>query len=162
MIAPQFVKPYVKSNKNDANDAAAICEAMSRPSMRFVPATVLAPDEPPRQLRTFWRSRSALLVAAAAVFGVGYFALDRFVLSRRVAEVGEALAPTTHVAAPVQSAALEKSIAVLPFVDMSEKHDQEYFAEGIAEEILDLLVKIPRLTVVGRTSSFQFKGRNED
>lgn len=37
LIAPQFVKPYVKSNKNDANDAAAICEAVSRPSMRFVP-----------------------------------------------------------------------------------------------------------------------------
>ena len=37
LIAPQFVKPYVKSNKNDAKDAEAICEAMSRPSMRFVP-----------------------------------------------------------------------------------------------------------------------------
>jgi transposase len=36
LIAPQFVKPYVKSNKNEANDAEAICEAMSRPSMRFV------------------------------------------------------------------------------------------------------------------------------
>ncbi|MGB5706733.1 MAG: IS110 family transposase, partial [Arenicellales bacterium] len=36
LIAPQFVKPYVKSNKNDANDAEAICEAMSRPSMRYV------------------------------------------------------------------------------------------------------------------------------
>ena len=36
LIAPQFVKPYVKSNKNDANDAEAICEAMSRPHMRFV------------------------------------------------------------------------------------------------------------------------------
>ena len=36
LIAPQFVKPYVKSNKNDANDAEAICEAMSRPNMRFV------------------------------------------------------------------------------------------------------------------------------
>ncbi|CAB3810920.1 hypothetical protein LMG27177_07598 [Paraburkholderia fynbosensis] len=36
LIAPQFVKPYVKSNKNDANDAEAICEAMSRPAMRFV------------------------------------------------------------------------------------------------------------------------------
>ena len=36
LIAPQFVKPYVKSNKNDANDAEAVCEAMSRPSMRFV------------------------------------------------------------------------------------------------------------------------------
>ena len=37
LIAPQFVKPYVKSNKNDRNDAEAICEAMSRPGMRFVP-----------------------------------------------------------------------------------------------------------------------------
>jgi transposase len=36
LIAPQFVKPYVKSNKNDANDAEAVCEAMSRPNMRFV------------------------------------------------------------------------------------------------------------------------------
>ena len=63
-------------------------------------------------------------------------------------------APTVAVA--------DKSIAVLPFVDMSEKKDQEYFADGMAEEILDLLVKIPGLRVIGRTSSFQFKGHNED
>ncbi|MCL0138133.1 IS110 family transposase, partial [Klebsiella pneumoniae] len=37
LISPQFVKPYLKSNKNDANDAAAICEAVTRPHMRFVP-----------------------------------------------------------------------------------------------------------------------------
>jgi TolB-like protein/Tfp pilus assembly protein PilF len=54
------------------------------------------------------------------------------------------------------------SIAVLPFVDMSEKHDQEYFADGMAEEIIDLLVRIPHLMVIGRTSSFQFKGKNTD
>ena len=54
------------------------------------------------------------------------------------------------------------SIAVLPFTDMSEKKDQEYFADGMAEEILDLLAKIPGLKVIGRTSSFQFKGQNED
>jgi TolB-like protein/Tfp pilus assembly protein PilF len=45
---------------------------------------------------------------------------------------------------------------------MSEKKDQEYFADGMAEEILDLLAKIPGLTVIGRTSSFQFKSRSED
>jgi TolB-like protein/Flp pilus assembly protein TadD len=45
---------------------------------------------------------------------------------------------------------------------MSEKHDQEYFGDGMAEEILDLLTKIPGLTVIGRTSSFQFKSKNED
>jgi TolB-like protein/Tfp pilus assembly protein PilF len=54
------------------------------------------------------------------------------------------------------------SIAVLAFTDMSEKHDQEYFGDGMAEEILDLLAKVPGLTVIGRTSSFQFKGKNED
>jgi TolB-like protein/Flp pilus assembly protein TadD len=56
----------------------------------------------------------------------------------------------------------DKSIAVLPFTDMSEKKDQEYFADGMAEEILDTLAKVPSLKVIGRTSSFQFKGRNED
>ena len=63
---------------------------------------------------------------------------------------------------PVLAAISDKSIAVLPFTDMSEKHDQEYFGDGMAEEILDLLVKIPGLKVIGRTSSFQFKGKNED
>ena len=56
----------------------------------------------------------------------------------------------------------EKSIAVLPFVDMSQAGDQEYFADGIAEEILNVLVRIPELKVAGRTSSFSFKGKNED
>jgi len=56
----------------------------------------------------------------------------------------------------------DKSIAVLSFTDMSEKKDQEYFADGMAEEIIDLLVKIPGLKVIGRTSSFQFKGKTED
>jgi len=51
---------------------------------------------------------------------------------------------------------------VLPFADMSEKKDQEYFADGLSEEILNLLSGIPDLKVIGRTSSFQFKGRNDD
>lgn len=62
----------------------------------------------------------------------------------------------------VAVAGAEKSIAVLPFTDMSERHDQEYFGDGMAEEILDLLTKIPGLTVIGRTSSFRFKGKYED
>ena len=45
LIAPQFVKPYVKSNKNDANDAEAICEAMSRPNMRFVTVKSVAQQD---------------------------------------------------------------------------------------------------------------------
>jgi len=75
--------------------------------------------------------------------------------------------PAKHVTAePTKTAAgtlvSDKSIAVLPFTDMSEKKDQEYFADGMAEEILDILAKVPSLKVIGRTSSFQFKGQNED
>src|SRR5262249_36517954 len=51
-----------------------------------------------------------------------------------------------------------KSIAVLPFVDLSEAKDQEYFCDGISEEVLHALAKIDGLRVVGRTSSFSFKG----
>jgi serine/threonine protein kinase len=54
----------------------------------------------------------------------------------------------------------EKSIAVLPFVDLSQAKDQEYFCDGISEEILDTLAKVDGLRVVGRTSSFSFKGKN--
>jgi adenylate cyclase len=56
----------------------------------------------------------------------------------------------------------QKSIAVLPFVDMSQAKDQEYFCDGISEEILDALAKIEGLRVVARTSSFSFKGKNAD
>jgi TolB-like protein/tetratricopeptide (TPR) repeat protein len=58
------------------------------------------------------------------------------------------------------AAAPDKSIAVLPFVDMSQAKDQEYFSDGIAEDLLNLLVKVQNLQVAARTSSFSFKGKN--
>ena len=57
---------------------------------------------------------------------------------------------------------MRKSIAVLPFVNMSNDPDQEYFSDGMAEEILNSLVHIKDLRVAGRTSSYQFKGKNVD
>jgi adenylate cyclase len=56
----------------------------------------------------------------------------------------------------------EKSIAVLPFVNMSSDPEQEYFSDGISEEIITILSQIPGLKVAGRTSSFAFKSKNED
>jgi TolB-like protein len=53
----------------------------------------------------------------------------------------------------------EKSIAVLPFMDLSQAKDQEYFCDGMSEEILDALAKVGGLRVVARTSSFAFKGK---
>ena len=57
---------------------------------------------------------------------------------------------------------IDKSIAVLPFVNMSNDKEQEYFSDGLSEELLNLLAKTPELKVIGRTSSFSFKGKNED
>lgn len=57
---------------------------------------------------------------------------------------------------------LEKSVAVLPFINMSNDPEQEYFSDGMAEEILNSLSHLKDLKVAGRTSSFQFKGRNVD
>ena len=67
--------------------------------------------------------------------------------------------PPTTPAAPTIP---EKSVAVLPFVDMSEKKDQEYFSDGLSEELIDMLTKVPDLRVPARTSAFSFKGKSED
>jgi TolB-like protein/Flp pilus assembly protein TadD len=64
--------------------------------------------------------------------------------------------------AVVADASGTPSIAVLPFADMSPKHDQEYFADGVAESILNALAHVEGLKVVGRTSSFFFKGKPDD
>ncbi len=63
---------------------------------------------------------------------------------------------------PTDAAHGHPSIAVLPFKDLSADKDQEYFADGVAEEILNALAKVEGLKVIGRTSSFSFKGKNED
>ncbi|MGA2397389.1 MAG: TIR domain-containing protein [Steroidobacteraceae bacterium] len=106
-----------------------------------------------------------LIVAAAAVIGVGALvALGLHIWrSSRGAAQAPAVAASNGLQANTTPAAIsDKSIAVMPFADMSENKDQEYFADGMAEEILDLLAKIPELSVIGRTSSFQFKGKSED
>jgi TolB-like protein len=72
--------------------------------------------------------------------------------------------PTTHpaVATPAPATNAEVTLAVLPFADMSPAHDQEYFSDGLTEEVLNQLAQIKGLSVTARTSSFSFKGRNED
>ena len=95
----------------------------------------------------------ALLVAA-----LGYFVFDKFVLQpQKTAESTMALEQ-----ADTAKASDERSIAVLPFVDMSANSDNEYFSDGLSEELLNILAKIKELRVAGRTSSFAFKGKNED
>ncbi|MFC1776603.1 hypothetical protein ACFL3I_04570 [Pseudomonadota bacterium] len=97
------------------------------------------------------------LVIAVALLLVDKFTPDMETQPEPVAEPLE----TVGVSA-AETPSSEKSIAVLPFVDMSPESDQAYFADGISEEILNVLVKTHSLKVAGRTSSFQFRGRNED
>jgi TolB-like protein/thioredoxin-like negative regulator of GroEL len=97
-----------------------------------------------------WIAGGLVFIAAA------YFVFDKFVPPRHSV-------PAAGVTAPVQGEQVsDKSVAVLPFSDMSEKHDQEYFGDGVAEEILDLLAKVSQLEVIARTSSFSFKGKSDD
>ncbi len=64
--------------------------------------------------------------------------------------------------APPTGSSIEKSIAVLPFVNLSSDPEQEFFSDGISEELLNVLAQVPELRVAARTSSFQFKGDNRD
>ncbi len=95
------------------------------------------------------------------ILALGYFAYDKFVLAPgRDAE----LVRTTESTQAEQAVTgpREKSIAVLPFVNMSDDASNEYFSDGISEEILNSLAKVKELKVAGRTSSFAFKGQNQD
>jgi TolB-like protein/Tfp pilus assembly protein PilF len=102
-----------------------------------------------------------LIVVGLLVVAIIVIAVERFFpRTPPIPAATEAASGASSAEAPVQAAA--KSIAVLPFADMSSGKDQEYFADGLSEELLNLLAKLPELRVIGRTSSFQFKGRNED
>ncbi len=79
----------------------------------------------------------------------------------RTGNPGASQAVLPAVSDQAQATAPDKSIAVLPFVNMSADKDNEYFSDGISEEILNALVKVADLKVAGRTSSFYFKGKNE-
>jgi TolB-like protein len=107
--------------------------------------------------KRLWAATVAVILLLAVLVGKVWLS-NRSALQNATAPVAT-VTPATNPAAPTIS---DKSIAVLPFTDMSEKHDQEYFGDGMSEEILDLLTKIPGLTVIGRTSSFAFKGKSED
>jgi adenylate cyclase len=111
---------------------------------------------------------AAILVVIAAV-GLIYFALDRLWMSRHSVVVAGATPNAGQAASlaatPATGATLNpppNSIAVLPFVNISSDKQQEYFSDGLSEELIDHLVRSADLRVIARASSFQFKGKNED
>lgn len=99
-------------------------------------------------------------IIGALLVALGYFVWERQSL---VDEVESAMTPVATEAedtsAPPRN---ERSIAVLPFVNMSSDPEQEWFADGLTEELLNALARAPDLLVAARTSSFKFKGTTED
>jgi TolB-like protein/Tfp pilus assembly protein PilF len=133
---------------------AAIAQLVGAVGQHLAPGTATSPTNGIQRSAGHRKAavpRRVWVIAAvvAVLLAGGYFLVDKAWRSKH-----ETTASTAVIS--------DKSIAVLPFTDMSEKKDQEYFGDGMAEEILDLLAKIPGLKVISRTSSFQFKGKSED
>jgi TolB-like protein/Flp pilus assembly protein TadD len=101
-----------------------------------------------------WRLKAALLATLAVL---GYLVANRLAPSKRGAEVGAASAPAAQSAPATAFNPPPHSIAVLPFVNLSGDKEQEYFSDGLTEELLNSLADIDGLQVAARTSSFSFK-----
>ena len=99
------------------------------------------------------------VIGGLAVLAIVAVLADRFI--PRAARTPDASAAVTG-ASPARAPASSKSIAVLPFVNMSGEAENEYFADGLSEELLNVLARIPDLRVAARTSAFKFKGEKVD
>lgn len=124
----------VQHHLGNATASTSVVRAIAMP-----PGNTTAPVRRKNRMAVAVSAAAALLLATAGL----YWGLNR------------PGAATTHSAETA-------SLAVLPFVDLSPEKDQEYFSDGLAEELLNALAQIKDLRVAGRTSSFSFKGRNED
>jgi TolB-like protein/Tfp pilus assembly protein PilF len=104
-------------------------------------------------------SARGLLVVAGLILGaVIYFGVEKLWISKPAVPAPTVAAAVS--AAPVAVSAPPPSIAVLPFADLSETRDQEYFSDGLSEALIDTLARVPDLRVPARTSSFYFKGKS--
>jgi len=161
-------------------DAVVLKALAKEPAQRYPSAAAMAEDlgrhlagkpiqaQPARlayRLRKFVLRNGTLLgvgaVALAAILATVGYALYRenqtqVAVSAKTLAVPAAPSPVGPVAAFAPPA---HSIAVLPFVNMSGDASQEYFADGLSEELIDMLTKVPELRVPARTSSFYFKGK---
>ena len=106
------------------------------------------------------------LIIALLAIALAYFCVDKFVLAPRneaPRKIGTLAQARPSAPAPAAAAAVPaKSIAVLPFENLSDNKDNVYFSDGLSEEILNSLARVDGLRVIGRTSSFQFKGKDVD
>ncbi len=116
-------------------------------------------DETPATSKIASRNIDRAIIVTL-VLGLSYFAFDKFVLAPDRAAEREAEVAEQARAEAIVGFYGDRSIAVLPFENMSSDPEQEYFADGIAEEVLNLLAGIRKLRVISRSSAFAFKGQN--
>jgi TolB-like protein len=142
--------------KGDSQDKAwqSYVAGLRRSLQIGVPKAPLPAANPVRPRRRFGRGGAVTAIAALAlaVVAVGWWVLNRNI-EKPAAQA---------VTASASAVATEVTLAVLPFVNLSSDPEQEYFSDGLTEEILNQLAQIGALRVTGRTSSFSFKGKNED
>ncbi|MGB7931298.1 MAG: winged helix-turn-helix domain-containing protein [Gammaproteobacteria bacterium] len=122
----------------------------------------LNPD-PDRHARATWKQLYWIVPAAAVCFAVAVY-LFHFEDSPQQAELSDSYLDGAEDAASAYPKPLQvrNSIAVLPFVNLSDNPENDYFCDGISEELIGLLAKVQPLKVVARTSSFEFKGKGSD
>jgi serine/threonine-protein kinase len=122
-----------------------------------------------QSIRRLTGRRLDMAIIAVLAVALAYFVVDKFWISKHVAgpqsastAAQEMPARTNGTPSALAFAPPHHSIAVLPFVNMSGDKEQEYFSDGLTEELLNSLAKIEGLQVAGRTSSFYFKGKDVD
>ncbi|MGK2961471.1 MAG: protein kinase domain-containing protein [Gemmatimonadaceae bacterium] len=172
---PAYVSPEQAAGeinldgKSDQYSLACVVYEMitgERPFAGGTPQAIMAKrfTEAPRLLREL-RAAVPESVEKAVARAMSTEATARY---STTAQFGQALAsgnlvtPTNTETIPVAVISAAKSVAVLPFANMSADAENEYFTDGMAEEIINALSKIQSLRVASRTSSFAFKGKNED
>jgi serine/threonine protein kinase/TolB-like protein len=139
-------------------------EALAEDLRRYLSgeAVQARPDQFIYRLGKFALRRRALLGGAAVAAALVAAALGYGLMRQPGIERGMATTSGVPVLETSAVSAESKSIAVLPFIDLSEQKDQEYFSDGLSEELINHLAHSADLKVIARTSSFAFKGRNED
>jgi len=172
---PAYVSPEQAAGeinldgKSDQYSLACMLYEMisgERPFSGNTPQSIMAKrfTETPRPLQEIRSSVPAsvdwAVTKAMSTEGSGRFATSALFAQALVS--GQLTTPTNTDALPKTTVSQAKSVAVLPFANMSADAENEYFADGMAEEIINALSKVQGLRVASRTSSFAFKGRNED
>jgi len=172
-VNPEILRKYILDIRKilgDRSDKPVFIETVTKRGYRFIAPVIEVADEPPGSPTSNATEEQVSLKTAPS---------ERQRSSRRNHLRKLAMIPVLAVVALVAAAATgghfwfarnkaharslnNTSIAVLPFADLSPRKDQEYFSDGLADELITDLTKIPGLKVVARSSTFQFKGKNED